>query len=122
YNLERAPNKRLTLLGAPIDVVVRHYKTDWLGEREPVWLDEAAPLDDGPLLGPSAHLTPAAPQKPAPIANPLGAMVPQNKRAFALLWELLERLPPKAAAAVRRHVPFTARLETLDAASLARED
>jgi len=122
YNLGRAPDGRLMLLGTPVDVVVRHYKTDWLGEREPVWLDEAPPLDDGPLLGPAALLAGAALEGRTAIVNPLGAVVPQNKRAFALLWELLERLPAEAAEAVRRHVPFTARLETLDARELARED
>src|SRR5215470_11176264 len=122
YNLGRAPDGRLALLGTPVDVVVRHYKTDWLGEREPVWLDEAPPADDGPLLEPTALLAAATLEGRVAIVNPLGAVVPQNKRAFALLWELVERLPPEAAAAVRRHVPFTARLETLDAGGLARED
>lgn len=122
YNLGMAPGGRLTLLGTPVDVVVRHYKTDWLAEREPVWLDEAPPADDGPLLEPVALLAAAALESRVAIVNPLGAVVPQNKRAFALLWELVDRLPPEAAAAVRRHVPFTARLETLDAGALARED
>src|SRR5262249_58596289 len=34
----------------------------------------------------------------------------------------MARLPPAAAPAVRRHVPYTARLETLAPAALARAD
>jgi len=115
YNLGRGADGRLTLLGEPIDVVLRHYKTDWLGEREPVWLDEEPPNDDAPLAGPIGLLAGST----TPVVNPLGAVVPQNKRAFALLWELIGRLPPDAAAAVRRHVPYTVRLEALDPAALA---
>lgn len=121
YNLGRAADGRLALLGTPVDVIIRHYKTDWLGEREPVWLDEEPPPDATPLSGPVSLLAGAVLEGKVAMVNPLGAVVPQNKRALALLWELIDRLPADAAAAVRRHVPYTARLETLDASTLERE-
>jgi glutathionylspermidine synthase len=122
YNLGRAADGRLTVLGTPVDVIVRHYKTDWLGEREPVWLDEEPPPDAAPLSGPVALLAGAVLDGKLAMVNPLGAVVPQNKRALALLWELIDRLPTDAALAVRRHVPFTARLETVEVAALDRAD
>jgi len=33
------------------------------------------------------------------VVNPLGAVVPQNKRCFALMWEQIHRFPPEAQAA-----------------------
>src|SRR5262249_62383513 len=61
YNLARAADGRLAVLGAPVDVVIRHYKTDWLGEREPAWLDEEPPADPPPPPRPTAPLPPPPP-------------------------------------------------------------
>jgi hypothetical protein len=121
YNLAPAPGGRVSLLGQPVDVLIRHYKTDWLGEREPVWLDEEPPPDDAPLASAVALLAGASLAGRLAVLNPLGAVLPQNKRAYALLWELRDRLPATAAAAVERHVPYTALLETLDPALLRAE-
>jgi hypothetical protein len=121
YNLAAAPGGRIGLLGEPVDVLVRHYKTDWWGEREPVWLDEAPPNDAEPLHGPLGLVTAATLRGTCALVNPLGAVVPQNKRAFALLWELEPSLPAWAAETLRRCVPFTARLETLAVEQLAGE-
>jgi glutathionylspermidine synthase len=121
YNLGPAPGGGLALLGEPIDVLVRHYKTDWWGEREPVWRDAAPPNDAEPLGRPLGLVAGAVLDGTCAVINPLGAVVTQNKRAFALLWEELARLPAWAADAVRRHVPYTARLETLSSERLAGE-
>jgi hypothetical protein len=121
YNLAPAPGGRLALLGEPVDVLVRHYKTDWWGEREPVWRGEPPPNDPDPLDGPLGLIAAAALDGSCAVVNPLAAVATQNKRALALLWEEIERLPAWAAEAVRRHVPFTARLETLPVERLDRE-
>ncbi len=121
YNLARAPGGGLALLGEPVDALVRHYKTDWWGEREPVWRSAAPPNDAEPLDGPLGLVTAAVLEGSCAVVNPLAAVVPQNKRAFALLWEELDRLPAWAADTVRRHVPYTARLECLSTERLASE-
>lgn len=121
YNLATGPGEGLSLLGEPVDVLVRHYKTDWWGEREAVWLDEAPPNDAEPLRGPLGLVTAATLRGSCALVNPLGAVVPQNKRALALLWELEPSLPAWARDTLRRCVPFTARLETLGRAALAGE-
>jgi glutathionylspermidine synthase len=121
YNLAPSPGGRLSLLGEPADVLIRHYKTDWWGERESVWLDEPPPNDEAPLDGPLALVTSAVLRGTCALVNPLGAVVPQNKRSFALLWELASSLPAWADATLRRHVPETLRLETLPVERLAAE-
>ena len=41
FNISRAADGRAAVMGTPCDVVVRHYKTDWWGERLAVWDDGA---------------------------------------------------------------------------------
>ena len=53
------------------------------------------------------------------VMNPFGAVVLQNKRTMALLWEAIDRFSPSAQAAIRAFVPYTARLESLPPATLA---
>lgn len=116
FNLGLATDGRATLFDVPCDVVVRHYKTDWWGERLPVFDDEA-PFDDRePLVQPLLTLLQASVQRTTAVVNPFGAVLTQNKRAMAFCWERIDRFSATAQAAIRRFLPRTVRLE------LARED
>jgi len=109
---------RAGLFGVPCSVIVRHYKTDWWGEREPIWRD--APYSDAqPLAGPLAILLRAVAAERCAVVNPFGSVVAQNKRSMALLWEERASLSAWAQTAVERYVPYTARLESLSPADLA---
>ena len=121
FNLSASADGRAALLGRPCDVVVRHYKTDWWGERRPVWDDAADVPDTAPLEGPLTILLEAVLAGRTAVVNPFGAVVTQNKRSLAFFFEAADRLPPSVAAALRAVVPPTHRLETLEAASLRRE-
>jgi len=125
HNLGLAKDGRATLLGAPCEVVVRHYKTDWWGDRSPVWRDDPPFADPLPLAAPLAALLQASWARRTAIVNPFGAVVPQNKRAYALAWHLAETRPEllsaSARAAIAAHVPWTARLEDV-ATTLAAAD
>ena len=113
FNLRPAACGRVALFDVPCDVVVRHYKTDWWGERLPVRDDEPPVADPFPLRSPLLALLEASVARRTAVVNPFGAVLTQNKRALALLWELIDRLTPRAAHAVHRWLPFTARLETV---------
>jgi hypothetical protein len=117
YNLHRAADGRAALFGTTCDIVIRHYKTDWWGERLPLWRDEAPYPDAAPLLDPLRVLIDGG----CPVVNPLGAVLAQNKRTLAFLWEHQEALSPAARAAVRAHLPETWRLEALPPGLLASE-
>jgi glutathionylspermidine synthase len=100
------------LFDESIDVLMRHYKTDWWGERESVWLDD--PIEDcRPLEAPARAVLSGMAAGTLAVINPFGAVVPQNKRSFALMWEQIHRFPPSAQAAIERYVPVTRRLEVM---------
>jgi glutathionylspermidine synthase len=102
-------------------VIIRHYKTDWWGERRPVWTDEADYPDPDALARPLAMLLAAQENGRCVVLNPFGAVVPQNKRAMAYFWERLDSFSPRTQATVRALIPFTERLETMDLDRLRRE-
>jgi glutathionylspermidine synthase len=121
FNLQPTSDGRVALLGQPCDVFLRHYKTDWWTEREPVWRSEAAFPDPEPLAGALALLLGAELDGKIAILNPFGAIVPQNKRSLALLWEERARFSAESRAAIERYLPPTFRLETLPAERLRGE-
>jgi glutathionylspermidine synthase len=121
FNLQRHDHNTVAMFGVPCDVIVRHYKTDWWAERLPIWSDEAPYPDPDPLLGPIAALVEASLARRCAIVNPFAAVVPQNKRAFAFLWEHINELAPDVQQIVSEHVPETIRLEVADHAQLLRE-
>jgi len=111
---------RTRLFDVPIDVLVRHYKTDWWGERQSAWLEDAIE-DEAPLDGPLRAVLSGMAAGTLAVVNPLGSVVPQNKRSFALMWEQIHRFPPEAQAAIERYVPVTRRLEVMHTEQLAAQ-
>ncbi len=122
FNLRRDGDRHAALFDRRCDVFVRHYKTDWWGERLPVWDDEPEFADAQPLAVELATLLGATAQGGCTVVNPFGSVLTQNKRAMAFLWEEIERFPPQAREAIRRYLPYTARLESVSRAELARKD
>jgi glutathionylspermidine synthase len=121
YNLQPLPDGGVALFGRRCDVVLRHYKTDWWGERFPVRDDETPFFDPEPLSGPLAALLTAELSGRVAVLNPFGAVLPQNKRAFAYCWEALDRFSPESQEIIRAAIPFTRRLEAADRGELRRE-
>jgi hypothetical protein len=116
FNLHADGQGGVAMFGIPCSVIWRHYKTDWWGERRTVWRSE-----DAPLVRPLALLAGAIARGRCAVVNPFGAVLTQNKRTMALLWEEIDRFAPWARAAIRRYLPFTTRLEALPVARLRRE-
>ena len=115
--------RRAGLFGVACDVIVRHYKTDWWGEREPV--TRSAPpyvgVDAQPLAAPLGALLGAVLDGTCAVVNPFGSVLLQNKRAMAFLWEERARFSPEARSAIERWLPETVRLETLESKYLVYE-
>lgn len=110
YNLAHDPARGLLLFDEPISLVLRHYKTDWWGERQSAWDDEDV-LDPQPLEEPLEAVLAAMLDGTCAVVNPFGAVVPQNKRAMAFMWEQIHRFSRRSQETIRAHVPPTRRLE-----------
>jgi glutathionylspermidine synthase len=119
YNL-RADEHGLSLFGRRLSLLVRHYKTDWWGERSSVWSDEAIP-DAEPLAEPLGAVLSAAVEGQVMVLNPLASVLPQNKRSMAFMWEHLHRFSPAARDIIQRYLPMTSRLEVLHPELLVAE-
>lgn len=113
FNVGLAADGRATLFDTPCDVIVRHYKSDWFGERLPVADDDAPCEDRQPLAGPLLALLTASVERRTALVNPFGAVLTQNKRAMAFCWEEIARFSPDGQAAIRRWLPRTHRLEAV---------
>ncbi len=122
YNLNRNADGNVTVLGQPIDMIVRHYKTDWWGEREVIWSNQQPFLDADPLQRELLLLLQAEYEKKVTVVNPFGSVLTQNKLSMALMWERQELFAPQSQAWIRAYIPETRRLDTLDFATLQRAD
>lgn len=123
YNLTENPDGFVCLMGTPITTMLRHYKTDWWGERSSPWLGDVI-ADTAPLERPLSIALRAQMEGRLAVINPFGAVLPQNKRMMAFLWEYIHELSTRAQIVVERHVPVTRRLENVHEEQLfaQRED
>lgn len=113
YNLLRVPGEAaVRLFDQPIGVLLRHYKTDWWSERASAWDDEEV-LDKAPLATALHATLSAQADGGTAILNPFGAVVAQNKRTMALMWEHIHRFSLRSQDIIQSWIPVTMRLESV---------
>lgn len=118
FNLEADGQGGVALFGVSCSVIWRHYKTDWWGERRPIWRSQPPYADAAPLTAPLALLAGASARGRCAVVNPFGAVLTQNKRMMALLWEQVGRFSAPARQIIEAHIPYTVRLEAIAARRL----
>jgi hypothetical protein len=112
-----------TMFGKRVDIVLRHYKTDWWGEREPVWLDADGYPDPEPLHKPLRTLFAAEAAGTLAVVNPLGAVLTQNKLTMALFWQHMDLFSAQSQQTIRATIPETMRFaDVADAQSLDKNE
>jgi len=121
FNLQPDGRGGVAMFGVPCGVIWRHYKTDWWGERRPVWRSEEGYADPAPLAEALILLARASARGRCAVMNPFGAVLTQNKRMMALMWGEMERFSPRARDSIRRYLPYTVRLEALPRRRLCAE-
>ena len=122
FNIVPGPSGRgVSLFGQPVDLIYRHYKTDWWGERAPVWRDEPPFYDEEALEGPLRDVLRAELEGHLAVLNPFGSIVPQNKRSQAFFWRERRLFSASDQATIREFIPETWPLESMDAAKLLGE-
>jgi glutathionylspermidine synthase len=122
FNLGLDAQRRVTVLGQPVELILRHYKTDWWGEREIIWANQTEYPDPDPLARELLPLLEAENEGRVTVVNPFGAVVTQNKLAMALMWERQELFSPQAQQWIIEYIPETRRLLDLDADQLPRAE
>lgn len=121
YNLRSTEkDARIRVFDEPVAIMLRHYKTDWWSERAAARDDDEL-LDTAPLSEPLAIALRANAEGRTAVINPFGAVLPQNKRMMAFMWEHIHRFGPAAQDRIRELVPVTSRLETLHPEQLLAE-
>ncbi len=113
--------EKLEVLGAAVDLVMRHYKTDWWGERVPVWSDAPDYPDAEPLHAPLGELLAAEMNNEVTIVNPFGSVVTQNKLSLAFFWEEHARFSKQAQGWIRKYIPETRRMVSISSEKLRAE-
>jgi glutathionylspermidine synthase len=114
FNLGVDKRGRVTVLGEAVDLIVRHYKTDWWGEREVIWTNQAPFPDPDPLTRELTVLLEAEHEARVTVVNPFGSVVTQNKKAMALMWERMELFSEQTQSWIAEYIPETRRLTALD--------
>ena len=122
FNLGVDADGSVTVMGEPVELIVRHYKTDWWSEREPVWTNQAEFADPDPLARELSLLLAAESEGRIAVVNPFGSVVTQNKKAMALMWERRELFSPQAQRWIEEYIPETRRLAVINASELQREE
>ncbi|MCS6988668.1 MAG: glutathionylspermidine synthase family protein [Chloroherpetonaceae bacterium] len=122
-NLRGTKQGSVALFGREVDILIRHYKTDWWGERESAWLDGEAFLDPDPLSTELLWLIEAERKGKLCLVNPFGAVLTQNKLSLAFLWAHLDKFSAENQNAIRAHIPKSLRLcDVADARALRKDD
>ncbi len=122
FNLGLDAQRRVTVMGEAVDLIIRHYKTDWWGERELIWANQAEFADPDPLDRELLLLLEAENQARVTVVNPFGSVVTQNKLAMALMWERKELFSAQAQQWIEEYIPETRRITALDLHQLNREE
>ena len=121
YNLMRGADGTLRMFGKRLHIVLRHYKTDWWGEREPVLFHDEEYLDPDPLDEQLRAILGADVDGRVAVVNPFGAILAQNKLAMAFLHKEIDRFGSESREAIRAYIPPTFRLSELDRDTILRE-
>jgi len=121
FNLCATSDGGVALFGSRCDVLLRHYKTDWWGERLPVWRDEPVFSDSRAAAWSAWSGAGGRVARASGVVNPFGAVLAQNKLTFAFMWEEMNRFPVWAQQIIRRFVPRTLRMEGLAPGTLLGE-
>jgi glutathionylspermidine synthase len=122
YNLRLDHKRNVMVFDQAVELIIRHYKTDWWGEREIIQISQQPFPDPDPLARELLLLLEADSDARVTVVNPFGAVVTQNKLSMALMWERMDLFSAQARAWIAEYIPETRRLTAPDPASLRREE
>ncbi len=105
FNLKyKRSKKQLTLMGVPVDAVIRHYKTDWWSERISVW-EDCDFADSEPLTEYLLDTLTAIEERAASVFNPFGAVISQNKLTLSFFFDHIDLFSEKSKETIYKYLP-----------------
>jgi glutathionylspermidine synthase len=110
YNLRLLKNHELALFDTKVDILFRHYKTDWWGERLNIWIDEEEVPDPEPLDYQLRIILDASLTGNLVIINPFGSVLTQNKLSLSFFWENMELFSKESINTIKEYIPETYKL------------
>ena len=113
YNLRSLPNNEVSLFNTKIDIIFRHYKTDWWGERLKIWYNEEELPDPEPLDYQIKLIIESELANKLAIVNPLGAVLTQNKLSISFFWEKTNLFSSESVKTIKELIPETYKIKTL---------
>ena len=122
FNLRFDSNGHVFVLDERIELIIRHYKTDWWGERETVWSDQPEFSDAEPLDAQLIPLLRAESEGAVTIVNPFGSVLSQNKFCFAFMWDHSKMFSADSQEWIRDYIPETRRMDADTIRDLRREE
>lgn len=122
FNLRVDREGKIRVLNVVVDLIIRHYKTDWWAERETIWQGQAPFPDPYPLDAQLLPLLEAERRREVTVVNPFGAVLTQNKKALALMWERKDLFSREAQLWIEAYIPETRRFISAEAVDLKQEE
>jgi glutathionylspermidine synthase len=113
-------NKTLKIFDKKIDILFRHYKTDWWGERISAWSDYEY-SDSEPLKNELQAATFSEFAGLSVTINPFGSILSQNKLSMAFFYDAKDLFSEKAQEYIDAYVPYTQRLIDADFQKLDKD-
>jgi glutathionylspermidine synthase len=110
YNLHISQNNGIGMFGESLDIIVRHYKTDWWAERESAWLDGDEFPDAEALQRELVLILNALQHNRCAVVNPFGSVLTQNKISMAFFHTLFHRFSESSQQTIEDYIPETKRL------------
>ena len=113
-NLRKNPEGRVSLFGTEIDILIRHYKTDWWCEQISPWKGTQASADILPLVSPYQEIIAPMIDGHLAVVNPFGCILTQNKLTLAFFHEHRSLFSAETQKQIAAHIPVTLRLSRID--------
>lgn len=118
-HLDEATNE-LYLFNTKIDLLFRHYKTDWWCERFSAWQDGFF-QDEEPLTKELTAVFKAQDAGKICVFNPFGSVITQNKLAMSFFHENKELFSEKCVSIIDEYFPTTRKLANLQNEEIIKE-
>ncbi len=112
HNLQLNELNECVVFGERIDILYRHYKTDWWFERQPIWKNSAAYPSKGILASALYAIAQALAHGTVRVVNSFATLVTQNKKCLAFMHERKALFSERSQAFINSYVPQSSCIDT----------